>query len=178
MQRRYRRRNPRAFFVAVIALVVSLYVANADNPAPQVATAPEIITGRVIRVHDGDTFNIRDAEGRELKVRLFGIDAPEIGQAHGRESGDYLRRLINGKDVRIESQGFDQYDRLLGLIQWGDGRSLNYEMVAAGQAWVYEYYCGLEVCALLRQGQKDAKRGGVGLWGDGEAVAPWEWRRQ
>jgi len=46
------------------------------------AAAAEPITGRVVSVHDGDTITVL-TDGRQVKVRLHGIDAPELGQAYG-----------------------------------------------------------------------------------------------
>jgi endonuclease YncB( thermonuclease family) len=46
------------------------------------------ITGKVVRVSDGDTITVLEG-GRQYKIRLEGIDAPELGQAYGRVSKDF-----------------------------------------------------------------------------------------
>jgi endonuclease YncB( thermonuclease family) len=136
-----------------------------------------MMRGRVIRVHDGDTFTMLADEGREIKVRLYGVDAPELQQAYGPESGRSLRGLINGRTIQVESRGHDQYGRLLGLISWPGGRSLTYQLVAAGEVWVYDTYCDIEQCGWLRKAQQEARAAGRGLWADESPIAPWEFRR-
>ena len=61
------------------------------------------LAGRIIRVYDGDTAILLDEQGeRRYRIRFFGIDAPEAAQTSGRESGDYLRNLIEGKEMKLE----------------------------------------------------------------------------
>lgn len=169
-------KNPRAFLAAFIVLALCLWAEQYRTPPAAEAPSAEIISGRVSRVQDGDTFSMIDSAGREIKVRLFGVDAPELAQAHGPESGRVLRGLIHGREIQVESRGYDRYERLLGLVNWPDGRSLAYELVAAGAVWVYEDYCRLDQCAWLRKAQEEARAEGRGLWAE-KAVAPWRYRR-
>lgn len=167
-------KNPRAFFVAVMLLSACLILKNfMGAPRPEPA---ETVSGQVVLVHDGDTFTMNSKSG-EIKVRLYGVDAPELKQAHGPESGNYLRGLINGREIQVESRGYDRYERLLGLITLPDGRSLANDLAAAGMVWVYDDYCDIEQCAWLRQAQKEAREAGRGLWAE-KAVAPWDFRRK
>ena len=62
---------------AVAILTVCSVAAAAD---------PERFTARVVGVHDGDTLTALTGDKRELKVRLHGIDAPELGQPFGQAS--------------------------------------------------------------------------------------------
>lgn len=172
---RARRKNSRALLAAVAALVLCLWLENSFVAGPE--PEPEFISGRVTAVHDGDTFTMIGSSRQKIKVRLFGVDAPELGQAHGPESGRYLRELALGREVRVEDRGHDQYGRLLGMVHRPDGSSLTHELVAAGQVWVYENYCDAEPCAWLRRAQKEARAAGRGLWSDPKPVAPWTYRR-
>ena len=97
---------------------------------------------KVIRVYDGDTIK---AEGYdiEIKVRLVGIDAPEIsrkkrqpGQPYSQQAKKYLADLVLNKIVDIKGYGLDRYNRILGVIYLYP-RNINLEMVKAGLAEVY-----------------------------------------
>jgi endonuclease YncB( thermonuclease family) len=60
------------------------------------------ITGKVVGVHDGDTLTVLTAAKESVKVRLYGIDAPESKQAFGARSKQELSELAFGKQVRVE----------------------------------------------------------------------------
>ena len=91
---------------------------------------------RVIRVSDGDTFTGLDAENRQVKVRLHGIDAPEAKQAFGNVSKKALSDLIAGKTVSVEEVDRDRYGRVVGRVTIA-GKLVNAEMVRTGLAWRY-----------------------------------------
>ena len=74
-----------------------------------------LLKGNVIYIYDGDTIEIKTYDGKEYKIRLSGIDAPEYDQKYGKESGEYLTLLINGKDVCIKVYGTDKYNRICNL---------------------------------------------------------------
>ena len=57
------------------------------------------IEGRIVGVHDGDTITLLDAESRQLKIRLDGIDAPELGQPFGRASKQHLDKLLANSEA-------------------------------------------------------------------------------
>lgn len=128
-------------------------------------------TGAVERVHDGDTLTV---DGK--RVRLYGIDAPELDQPGGEASRDFLALLVKDKRVEIIPKDRDDYGRVVGAILTPDGREVNAMMVRAGHAWVYRKYC--RDCAQLRRDESLARREGLGLWGAPRPVAPWKWRKQ
>jgi hypothetical protein len=66
------------------------------------AAGAESLTGKVVRVVDGDTIVVLGAQKTQHRVRLGGIDAPERGQPYGRKSTDNLARLVAGKEVRVD----------------------------------------------------------------------------
>ena len=98
---------------------------------------------RVRWVPDGDTIHLED--GR--RVRLLGIDTPELGrdgtpdQYYARESRDGLRRLIDGRRIRLETdgQGEDRFGRLLASVFLADGRMVNEVLVEQGLAFFYPH---------------------------------------
>jgi hypothetical protein len=71
----------------------------------------EELTGKVIRVADGDTLTILDASQAHHTIRLAGIDAPEKSQPYGAEARENLIRLAEGKDARLDCQKTDRYSR-------------------------------------------------------------------
>jgi micrococcal nuclease len=74
------------------------------------------IVGRVVGVRDGDSITVLTDDSRELKVRLEGIDAPELKLAFGNVSKQELSRLVFGKSVRLEEKGKDRYGRTLAHV--------------------------------------------------------------
>ena len=76
----------------------------------------ETLTGRVVRVTDGDTIVVLDTEKVQHKIRLQGIDAPERRQAFGTKSKEHLSELVAGKSVKVDYSKYDRYRRVLGKI--------------------------------------------------------------
>jgi endonuclease YncB( thermonuclease family) len=108
------------------------------------ATKPQRIEeGPVTRVADGDTFTVITSNQTKLRIRMFGIDAPETpkgskfpGQPYGKEAEAYLKQLVEGKRVKVEIYQVDRYKRLLSTV-FLDGKDINLAMIEAGLAEVY-----------------------------------------
>ena len=140
----------------------------------------------VIRVIDGDTIKVKDDNNRKFKIRLLGIDAPELKQIFGKESSRYLNKIINGKLVTIVSKSnngkpytLDFYKRILGKIYF-DGTDINLLMVRKGFAWHYKKYKksqSLEDQQSYGIAEKYARVNKFGLWAKDSLVPPWEWRK-
>lgn len=143
---------------------------------PALPLGAETLSGKVIGISDGDTITILK-DKTQMKIRLYGIDAPEKSQAFGTKSKQYLSDLIFGKEVRVKTYRNDRYGRTLGEIYVGEGRlSVNAEMVKAGFAWWYQKYTPerLDLKALEDEARKERR----GLWADPHAIPPWEFRRK
>ena len=133
-------------------------------------------SGRVSRVADGDSIEMKQS-GRTIRIRLYGIDAPELNQDHGPEARDWLADRLLGKTVRIETQDIDQYERLVALV-FIDDAPINQALVSAGQAWVYERYCSIDLCRQMQRDEREARQKKLGLWGKKDKpTPPWRWRR-
>lgn len=146
------------------------------QPSPEeIRNLPGQISGRVQRVADGDSIEVKDSR-RIIKIRLYGIDAPELSQVHGPEARAWLAARILNKTVRVERLDIDQYNRVVGLV-FLDDRVINQELVAAGQAWVYNRYCSASLCRQMKKDEKEARRQELGLWRDKKPTPPWIWRR-
>ncbi|MDO9404956.1 MAG: thermonuclease family protein [Polaromonas sp.] len=96
---------------------------------------------RVTRIVDGDTVWLQTAgqpRARWFKVRIEGIDAPEICQPGGEASRTALVARIFDKPVTVSLRGQDDYGRFLGRLAV-DGSDVGAAMVSAGQAWSHRF---------------------------------------
>jgi endonuclease YncB( thermonuclease family) len=137
------------------------------------------ITGKVIKVVDGDTVYILTKEFKTVKTRLSFIDAPERSQAFGNKAKRYLTDLIANKNVKFISKKKDKYGREIGKIIY-NGKDINLEMIYAGYAWHYKYYQKDQTPnERLRYttAENFAKSYGTGLWKEKNAIPPWKWRK-
>ncbi len=62
-----------------------------------VAASADTLTGKVVKTTDGDTLYVLDANYKEHKIRLAGIDAPERKQAYGLASRKHLASIVAGQ---------------------------------------------------------------------------------
>ena len=126
-----------------------------------------------IRVIDGDTIRA-EVKGKEIKIRLVEIDAPEMSQPFGVKSKIFLNRLLYKKNVTLIAQGEDRYGRTLGEI-YANGESANTLMIKFGFSWVYDRYAK---DSSLYEYQDQARAKSLGLWQAKDPIAPWVWRKQ
>ena len=179
--------------IGAVALIAS-YFADIRDPHPGTETQDnrpyveqahkdgfQTLHARVTRVADGDTVYIKDDEGKEARVRLLGIDAPESKQAYGVQSAEHLKRNLRdaGYHVQVIYRGRDQYGRIIGKLV-ADGKDLNLDQVRTGNAWVYRNYLrdlqpGDKNLYLNAEENARAKR--IGLWADPNSQNPRDWRR-
>ena len=159
--------RPALFLLPFLALAACLAFTDA-----LAKDAPQTITGRVVGVHDGDSITVLASGNEQLKVRLDGIDAPELKQAFSQQSKQTLSDLVFGKSVMLHVTGKDRYKRTLAVVVV-NGLNVNLEMVRRGLAWRYDKY---SKDAELLAAQEAARKGKRGLWIDPNAVPPWEWR--
>jgi micrococcal nuclease len=130
--------------------------------------------GRVVGIHDGDTLTVR-VEGKRVRVRLDGIDAPELGQPYGKSARRSLSELCRGKSASVVERGKDEEGRIIGSVRCGEVDA-NAEQVRRGMAWVYLRY--LPLGSPLYELETNARLRRLGLWQGAEPVAPWKWREQ
>jgi micrococcal nuclease len=118
-------------------------------------------------VHDGDTLFLTD--GR--KVRLLGVDTPEIGdhlECYGDEATALLRSLLpEGTSVHVlaDTQPLDQYDRSLLLLWLDDATFVNLELIEQGAAEAVVLEPNLLYAAEFETAEDAAQAGDLGLWG-------------
>ncbi|ELU9590383.1 thermonuclease family protein [Campylobacter upsaliensis] len=165
--------------IIIIVLAISSFNQSFTTFLAQKNLEKEL-TGKVSRVIDGDTIELLAKTSKEnpynhiikLKIRLYGIDAPELKQAYGKEAKEYLSALVLKQEVSLIIENKDKYDRFVGTL-FLKGQDINKEMVKNGYAHAYESFSKKYLAE-----QADAKMFKLGLWQDEKAVKPSEFRKQ
>ena len=113
---------------------------------------------KVVRIADGDTLEAVPAgESRTVRIRLHGVDAPEVGEEFSREAQALLRALLLNRQVRVEGRDIDHYHRLVARV-WA-GADASVELLRAGLAC----HAYARDAALARE-EAQARAGGRGFW--------------
>ena len=142
------------------ALAVSLLLAATSH------------TARVVAVHDGDTITVK-FDGRSEKVRLIGIDSPELHderQAYrdaAYAARSFARSLLGGETVVLEAEprqgDRDRYGRLLRYVILDDGTNVNEVLVRKGYARVFDRF-NFALKPQFKAAEAEAKRDKLGVW--------------
>ena len=138
------------------------------------------VNGVISRVIDADTVVLKSDQGINYKIRLLGIDAPEINQVYGKEATRYLSNKVLGKNLKVLGKNKDRYHRLLGKLIL-NGNDINLDLVKNGMAWHYKFYKKSQEKKdqlLYSNAEKYAKVNKLGLWGEEMPVPPWKWRKK
>lgn len=132
--------------------------------------------GRVVGIVDGDTFDLLTPAKSLLRIRIRGIDAPERGQDYYKASKKQLSDLIFNKEVTIEPEKTDRYDRIVAKARIeGSLEDVGLEMIKLGFAWHAEkYFKGDEYAAAQREAQANE----IGLWAGIRAQDPEQFRNR
>lgn len=164
----------------LVILVGASWLDRINNTAP-------LVDALVERVIDGDTVDVLMGQKR-VRIRLLGIDAPELSQEAGQGAQQFLVKFIAGhteRTVRVALDGQDKYGRALGelLVMRPDPDShqereisVNALLVRSGWAWAYRYRGEIQYSNYgdLEAQARSEKRG---LWTKEDALEPWEWRQ-
>jgi micrococcal nuclease len=155
--------------------VVSAVACRAQPVATSASDSPLLSVPRgsipVQSVVDGDTLHVL-RRGRDVTVRLIGIDAPEVdwyggtAECYGAQAGRFARRLLDGERVTLEldEERLDPYERLLAYVSLEDGQMVNVVLVRRGYATVTIYPPNDRYEDRLRAAQDAAREEGAGLW--------------
>ena len=128
----------------------------------------------VIGVTSGDAVVVKLDDKSQLRVRLDGIDCPELKQEYGDSAKMATVALCFNKRVRVEKTGVDSYGRTLAFI-YADDLCINKELLRLGLAWHYADYNSDPELAQLEQ---DARKNKIGLWSQPNPEAPWDFRHK
>ncbi len=139
------------------------------------AAEASVYAARVTRVFDGDTLWVQPvAGGRWRKLRLDGIDAPEICQRAGVASREALAGRLLDQAVTVRERARDGYGRGLVLIE-REGQDVNAWLVRTGWAWASRWRG--QGPYVREEGR--ARQARHGLWAASEAPeAPRDFRRR
>ena len=143
-------------------------------------SVPSKEVGRVVRVVDGDTYDI--LTGRTTyRVRLLGVDAPELDQAFGHQALDSVARLLGPKQrVLLTRHGIDLYGRTLATVRlpMGEGPALALDSLLVVRGWAWAWDPKRRVAGRAAQ-QATAVAGKRGLWKCGAVgvLTPRQWRQ-
>ena len=142
-----------------------------QNPHPP-------MVGTVTGITDGDTLKAA-VDGIEMKIKLWGIDSPEMDQDHGTGAQRNLGAITpSGTRITIHPLTMDQYGQVVGTVGEPGEWSVNFLMVAQGWAYHYQEFsakgnrCFLEAERLARDNRLGVWRGGS----EGQ-TRPWDHRR-
>jgi endonuclease YncB( thermonuclease family) len=133
------------------------------------------LVGKVIQVNDGDELTIFNLN-RPVRIKLIGIDAPEMDQAFGVTAKQHLADLVFDKQVVVEYLGIGHGNSLIGRVLCNDA-DMNAQMIRDGAAWFdprYQSQLSAQVNEIYHQSELAARNEKRGLWQSGDAVAPWE----
>jgi len=132
------------------------------------------------RVADGDSFTARLPDGRQLGIRIAGIDAPERDQPWADASRDHLEVLLARPGLRIDALKTDPFGRVVARVHAGS-EDLGLLQVQAGLAWHFLRYAADqhpdERIAYARA-EREARARRAGLWRDTAPVPPWQHRQR
>ncbi len=149
--------------VLLISLVVSNYGFSEGE-----------LTGKVTVVFDGNTFEMTAEDNDSYKIKLYGIDCPQIGQEFGEKAKKFLEKKILDKVVRVKIQGKDRWGTRLGIPIIEGLNDLRIELLEAGLAWTAER----DPIQKLEAIREKAEEKGKGLWREQNPTPPWIYRRQ
>jgi endonuclease YncB( thermonuclease family) len=156
--------------------VVAAFLSACAKPPPSQPEKPaEVFTATVTKVFDGDTCEVRRADGQREVLRFQGVDAPERDQPFGEEAAAFVRDSILEEDVKVLAFGRDStsQQRLLAEIVLPSGARLNEELVRRGLAWWFYHYSRDRSLAEL---ELKAKMESRGLFAERNPIYPRNWR--
>ena len=115
----------------------------------------------VSKVIDGDTMELSNGE----KVRLLGINAPEIKEPFGEEAREFLSKMVKGKKVYLERdlRLRDEFGRLLAFV-FVDNKNINLELLKSGFAHTFELSKISKYVKELREAEYLAMKNQLGIW--------------
>ena len=159
-------------------------VALADGGSPPLQPVAQTATlakpasqwvGWVTKVVDGDTLHVQPAQGgASQKLRIKGIDAPEVCQAWGLQSREALARLVWGQRVTVQLNDVDDHGRWLANV-FVNGEDVGARLVAQGHAWSYQFRRDPGPYVFQQQ---QAAINRLGLFGQPQAMRPREFRQR
>lgn len=151
----------RVWLVAAILATLTVVPARAQRPTDLVSRGGT--TGRVVGIVDGDTVDVLIPPARRVRVRLYGVDAPESGEPFSQQARQFARVLMFSRDVAITGKDVDVYGRLVARVVV-DGTDASEAIIAAGLACTFRQFVS---DPLLDTAQSRAREARSGFWAIG-----------
>lgn len=167
--------------LAFVALLILLAVAM--KPMALAQGDGYKLSGKVVRVADGDTITVRVGSDTH-RIRLASIDAPETasgsnrpGQPYAQASRRFLSDLVAGKIVDLQCYTVDRFGRDICDVLLDGPHTANQLLVMQGMAWAYRQGNDrfLRDASLIEL-EQDARANKRGLWAEASPIEPWVWR--
>ncbi len=136
---------------------------------------------RVVSVADGDTISVFTADKGRVRIRLQGIDAPELTMPYAQISRRHLRALVFDKMITFDAEKIDRHGRTVAIVRLPDGTDVCLAQIQAGLAWHFKHYENEQTPedrSFYAAAEAIAKAARKGLWQDLEPIPPWEFRAQ
>lgn len=161
-------------FLIIISCLSYLYFPKTNNYKKKNTKIDSNVSYQVLRVLDGDTFQIKI--NREIvTVRMLGIDTPETVdprkgiQCYGKQASDKTKELLLGKYVSLSTDpsqdNTDKYGRILAYVNIKDGIFINQYLLEYGYAREYKYKFDYQKRKEFKKIENLAKKKKIGLWG-------------
>ncbi len=171
--------------LGLLVAAVLAQAASPSHPSTPVQAPPggRVVFATVNSVQDGDSLTVKlPGQAGIQRVRLAGLDAPELEQPFGAAARDSLRALALKREVRLACHKQDRYQRWVCRAQLTSppGLDLSREQLLRGMAWQDQRFQA-ELPAALREAdaraQAQARARQLGLFSRPNPIPPWQWRR-
>jgi micrococcal nuclease len=175
------RKRLRIFSAIAVSILSAFYLLHSRELTG--AHRSDYLPAMVVTVHDGDTVTVTIGRKKE-KVRLIGIDAPELGQRPWgemakRHLGKVLDLYGHAVNLELDVQQRDDYGRLLAYLRTRDGNLINLQMLKDGYAVLFTVPPNVKHVNELRDAQRYAREKGLGIWGrNGLKEMPGDYRKR
>lgn len=153
-------------YVVACLVLLSFSYSNAQNYSN--------LEGKVVKVVDGNTFELKTAEDEIFLIKLWGTDSPELAQPFGEDARDFLTKMILKKKIVADIKGKDRKGLRLALVILKGDKSVNEEMIERGLAWAEKRYARNAFSSLQEEAQSER----IGLWQHTNPIDPMIFRRQ
>ncbi len=178
-----RHRSARRAQTVTITMLTALLLYGCTLQGSSEGRSAEHPSVFVERVPDGDTVEA-DIQGKVERIRLIGIDAPELDQRPwGRKAKKYLQELIASSHwqvgIEYDIERRDKHDRVLAYLWSRDGRLINEEMVKGGYAVLFTIPPNVKHEDRFKAAQIVARENRAGIWEKGGlSQKPSDYRRE
>lgn len=173
------RSGNKALMGLVMFLIAAVGVWLSTRPTPTANSTVDIPDGfaaTVVKIVDGDTIDIQSQARGRLRLRLVGIDTPEVKKPRytkgcgGLEASNFAKQMLDGKQVTVvidpSQDAHDRWGRTVAAVFLADGRNFSVESARAGYAQSYVYKNRPSRWAgEIRDAEKQSQEAHRGIWG-------------